>query len=82
MKIIHVITSEKAVAGIDQNNSLTFAVEASASKPEIRKEAESAYGEKVVKVNVCISPSGRKKAIVKFAKAGAAAVIASKLKVI
>ncbi len=82
MKVLHALTTEKAVSGIERNNALTFVVESSATKPEVRKEVEAAYGEKIAKINVAISPSGRKKAIVKFAKAGAAADIASKLKVI
>ena len=80
--ILRALTTEKAVSGIEMNNSLTFVVMEEASKADVKKEVEADFEESVVKVNICITPDGRKKAIVKFSKDGAAADIASKLKVI
>ncbi len=82
MKVLYPLTTEKAMAQIDEKNALAFAVEKTATKKEVREEVEKLYGEKVVKVNTAILPNGRKKAFVKFQKAGAAADIASKLKVV
>jgi large subunit ribosomal protein L23 len=80
--IIHALTTEKAVAGIERENKITFVVTMQATKPEVRKEAERLYGEKVDNVNMLISPHGEKRAIVKFKRKGAAIDLAAKLKVI
>ncbi len=82
MKILYPMTTEKAMAGIERENSITFAVEKTATKTEVKAEVEKSFGEKVSKVNTIVTPKGGKKAIVKFHKAGAAADVASKLKVV
>ena len=82
MKIIHVVTSEKAVAGIEKENKLTFVIEENATKAEVKKEIEKEYGERVKGVTTQHTPHGRKKAIVSFVKKGAASELAAKLKVI
>jgi len=82
MKILYALTTEKAAGAMDVTNTLTFVVEDSATKIEIRKEAEASWGEKIVSVNTLRTIDGRKKAIVKFAKKGAASQIAGKLKLI
>jgi len=82
MIILNPITTEKATGAIERENKMTFAVDAKATKPEVKKEVERLFGEKVASVNVVIDPKGVKKAMVKFVKPGAAADVASKLKLI
>ncbi len=82
MKILHVVTTEKAVSGIEKQNKITFVVQQDATKPEIKKEVEAEYGEKVKSVNTLNTIHGKKKAIVSFVKKGAATELAAKLKVI
>ena len=74
------VTSEKAIAGIELRNSLTFEVEGKATKPEIKAEVEKEYGAKVASVNTLITPYNYKKAIVTFKDKGKAADVAAKLK--
>jgi len=80
--LLYALTSEKAVSGIERENKLTFIVTLDATKKQIREEIEKNYGGKVKAVNTLIMPSGRKKAFVAFVKAGTAAELAAKLKVI
>ena len=82
MIIKHVLTTEKAVAGIERDNRLVFIVVESATKPQIRAELESEYKEKVKSIQTINSIRGHKKAIVLFARKGAASELAGKLKVI
>ena len=82
MKVLYALTTEKAVGAMDKTNSLTFIVEDSANKLEIRKEIEETYGKKVRHVNTVRSMQGKKKAIVQFAEKGAANEVAGKLKLI
>lgn len=80
--IKYVLTTEKAVGAIEKENKLTFIVDDKASKPELKKEIETEYGEKTGKINVVSTPHGLKKAIVAFKRKGAASELAAKLKVI
>ncbi len=80
--VLYALTSEKAAAAIERENKITFIVEDRATKPELKKEIEKNYGQKVRKITVMNTPHGKKKAIVAFAKAGAALDLAAKLKVI
>lgn len=80
--LLYALTSEKAVSGIERENKLTFMVTLDATKKQVKEEIEKNYGEKVKAVNTLITSSGRKKAMVAFVKAGAAAELAAKLKVI
>ncbi len=82
MVVLYHLATEKAVNGIERNNSLTFAVEVKASKPEIKAEVEKLYGEKVGKVTTVHSMKGVKKAFVRFERKGAAQDIAAKLKIL
>ena len=81
-KILYAWTSEKAVGLIDKNNSLAFAIEDNMTQTDLKVEIEKAYGEKVEKVTTLHTLDGRHKAYVKFKKKGAAADIASKLKIL
>jgi len=80
--VLYALTSEKAAAAIERENKVTFIVDAKATKPELKKEIEKNYGQKIRKITVMNTPQGRKKAIVSFATAGAALDLAAKLKVI
>jgi ribosomal protein L23 len=80
--VLYALTTEKAVGAIERDNKLTFVVAGGATKPQIKKEIEAKYGEKVVSVNVLRALDGRKKAVVRFARAGAASDLAAKLKLI
>ncbi len=82
MIIQHVLTTEKAVAGIERDNQLVFVVRESATKAQIKAELESEYKEKVKAVRTLNSIRGHKKAVVQFARKGAATELAGKLKVI
>lgn len=82
MIILNPITTEKATGAIERENKMTFAVDSKATKPDVKKEVEKLFGEKVATVNVVIDPKGVKKAIVRFRKPGAAADVASKLKIV
>ncbi|MGC8851414.1 MAG: 50S ribosomal protein L23 [Candidatus Micrarchaeia archaeon] len=80
--ILYPVTTEKAVAGIERENRMTFVVEASATKKDVKSDAEKLFKEKVAKVTILVTPNGRKKAMVRFARAGAAADVAAKLKMV
>ena len=82
MVIMHPITTEKAIALIEKENKMVFIVEKDATKREIADEVEKSYNVKVDKVNVLITPQGRKKAYVKLQKGYSADELAAKLKII
>ncbi len=77
--IIRPVQSEKALQLIEKANTLTFIVDRKATKPEIRRAVEQAFGVKVEKVNTLITPRGEKKAYVKLAKEYSASDIAARL---
>lgn len=76
------VTTEKAISGIELRNSMTFQVDSTAAKKQIKEEVEREYGTKVSRVNTMVSPNGVKKAIVTFKEKGKAASIAAKLKLV
>ncbi len=80
--ILYPLTTEKAVAAIERNNSIVLVVEKTATKGQIKQDVEKQFNTKVASVNTTSGFNGKKKAIVKFAKAGEAADIASRLKII
>ncbi len=80
--IINPLTTEKAVTGIEKENKLTFVVRMESTRESVKKEVESEYKEKVLKVAILVTPKNQKKAIVKFKREGAASDLAAKLKVI
>jgi large subunit ribosomal protein L23 len=82
MVIMHPIMTEKAIALIEKENKMVFIVEKDATKKEIADEVEKSYNVKVDKVNVLITPQGRKKAYVKLQKGYSADELAAKLKII
>ncbi len=65
--ITRFIITEKTIRLAEKENKVTIAVPPlSASKREIKKQVEKAYGVKVVKVNTAITMKGEKKAVVKL----------------
>jgi large subunit ribosomal protein L23 len=82
MVIMHPIMTEKAIMLIEKENKMVFVVEKDATKKEIADEVEKSYNVKVDKVNVLITPQGRKKAYVKLQKGYSADELAVKLKII
>ncbi|ABM81134.1 50S ribosomal protein L23 [Hyperthermus butylicus] len=77
--IIRPVQSEKALKLIEEQNTLTFIVDRKATKHDIKRAVEEAFGVKVVKVNTLITPRGEKKAYVKLAKEYSAADVAARL---
>jgi len=80
--LLYPLTSEKAASKIERQNTLTFIVRLDANKQALKLEVEKTFGEKVVCVNTQVTPTGRKKATVRFARPGAAADVAAKLKLV
>lgn len=73
------LVSEDAVTLIESENKLTFVVDMKAGKNDIRRAVEELYEVKVEKVNLMITPQGRKKAFVKLRPEFKAADLAVKL---
>lgn len=82
MAILYPLTTEKSSALIEKENKMTFIVGENDSKASVKAEVEKAFGEQVASVNTVQLFDGRKKAVVKFARKGAAADVAAKLKLI
>lgn len=82
MFIIAPVRTEKAVAKMEFDNTITFQViEASTSK-DIKMEVEKMFGVKVEDVRMHNREKGGKRAIVKLAKGSKTDDIAAKLKLI
>ncbi len=64
--IISPFSSERIFELIESQNKLAFIVNRKANKGTIKRAVEKLYNVKVVKVNTMITPSGKKKAIVKL----------------
>ena len=64
--IISPFSSERIFELIESQNKLAFIVHKKANKNTIKQAIEKLYNVKVVKVNTMITPSGKKKAIVKL----------------
>ena len=71
--------TEKTMNAIDQDNELTFVVQMSANKSQIRNAFEDLYAVKVEKVNTQITSKGEKLAYVKLAAEHSAEDIAVKM---
>jgi len=64
--ILSPYSSERIFELIESENKLAFIVKRQANKPTIKRAIEKLYNVKVVKINTLITPSGKKKAIVKL----------------
>ena len=77
-----VVMTEKAIQLIEGQNKLVLVVDRNSEKKDIKKAVENAFSANVSNVQTLIDQLGRKKAYVKFTKAGEAGEIAIKLGII
>lgn len=80
--ILYPLISESAVRLVEAENKITFIVDSRVSKGDVKKAVEALYEVEVEKVNICVTPTGRKKAYVKLKPAYKAADLAVKLGVL
>jgi large subunit ribosomal protein L23 len=71
--------TEKAMVLLENQSKLQFLVTNEASKHDIKREIEKAFGQKVRNVRTLMTMHGQKKAIVSFENAKAAEEILSRL---
>jgi large subunit ribosomal protein L23 len=71
--------TEKAMVLLENQSKLQFLVTREATKREIKREIEKAFGQKVSSVRTLMSMHGEKKAIVSFENDKAAEEILSRL---
>jgi len=64
--ISYPLMTEVASRLLETENKLVFIVNLKASKPKIRRAVEELYDVRVQRVNVLITPKGKKKAFVKL----------------
>lgn len=74
--------TEKTLNLMERNNVLTFIVDISATRKQIKEAVERLYGVNVTKVNTLITPRGEKKAYIKLSEEYSAIDIATRLGVI
>ena len=77
--IKHLLSTEKAVRMMQQENKLTFIVDEKATKQEVKKAIEEKFKVKIVAVNTLNTPDGRKKAYITLAPEHQALDIATQL---
>ncbi len=77
--ILHPHISEKSTRLIEKENTLVFVVRKDATKPEIKRAVEKAFGVKVAKVRTLITSKGYKKAYVRLKSEFSAAEVAMRL---
>lgn len=77
--IKHPISTEKAVRMMESDNKLAFIVDLRASKEQIKKELESLFKVKVIKINTLVTTKGEKKAYVKLSPETPAIDVATQL---
>lgn len=82
MILIAPIKTEKAIAKIEYENTLTFQVDNSATKKSVKDEMEKLFNVKVSSVRTFIAPTGKKHALVRLSKEFKADDVATKLKMI
>ncbi|MEN4016972.1 MAG: 50S ribosomal protein L23 [Methanobacterium sp.] len=71
--------TEKTMNAIDQKNELTFVVQRTADKSQIRNAFEDLYAVKVKKINTQVTSKGLKLAYIKLAAEHSAEDIAVKM---
>lgn len=71
--------TEKAAMMLEGENKLQFIVKRDATKPEIKRELESAFGQEVSEVRTMTTMKGEKKAVIRFVDGNAAEEILSRL---
>jgi large subunit ribosomal protein L23 len=71
--------TEKAMNDMDRRNTLQFAVDPDATKPEIAEEVAERFEVSVESVNTQLTPQGEKKATVRLSAADDAQDVASRI---
>jgi len=64
--ILYPLMTEATSMMVEKENKLVFVVNLKAGKADIKKSVEELYEVKVEKVNLLITPQGKKKAFVKL----------------
>ncbi|MGC9778025.1 MAG: 50S ribosomal protein L23 [Candidatus Heimdallarchaeota archaeon] len=72
-------SSERIFELIENQNKLAFIVNLKANKTTIKQAIEKLYNVKVIKINTMITPSGKKKAIVRLDPTNSAVDLATAL---
>jgi large subunit ribosomal protein L23 len=73
------LATEKSIRLMESENKLIFVVEKKSTKQDIKKDIESVFKVRVLKVNTLIDPNGRKRAYVKLSPETPAIDIATDL---
>jgi ribosomal protein L23 len=76
------LATEKSVGVVDKGNTITYIVDARASKSDIKKEFEKMFAVKVSRINTINMPDNTKKAFIRMAKGYNATEVALKLKLV
>lgn len=76
------LTTDNSMKKIEENNTLTFIVDARSNKTQIKKAIKKMYSVKSVKVNTLIRPDGEKKAYIRLAAAHDALDVANKIGIV
>ena len=79
MTLKYPFVTEKAMVLLENQSKLQFLVDREATKEDVRKEIEKAFGQKVKSVRTLMNTHGQKKAIVSFENNKAAEEILSRL---
>lgn len=77
--ILYPLMTESASLMVEKENKLVFVVNLKATKADVKRAVEQLYEVKVDKVNIVITPDGRKKAFVKLSPEYKASDVAIKL---
>ncbi|MBS7608005.1 MAG: 50S ribosomal protein L23 [Candidatus Bathyarchaeia archaeon] len=77
--ILYPLMTESASLMVEKENKLVFIVNLKATKADVKRAVEQLYEVKVEKVNIMITPDGRKKAFVKLNPEYRASDVAIKL---
>jgi large subunit ribosomal protein L23 len=64
--ILYPLMTESASLMVERENKLVFIVNLKATKADVKKAVEKLYEVKVERVNVVVTPEGKKKAFVKL----------------
>lgn len=79
MVLLYPWVKEKGLRLAEKENKLVFFVDRKANKSQIKRSVEKLFKVKVISINTLITPSGKKKAIIKLSPEHNAFDIASKL---
>ncbi len=71
--------TEKSTIQAEENNTLQFIVDVNDTKDKVKKDIETLYKLKVLRVNTMLTTKGKKKAIVLFQEPNTATELASRL---